>query len=342
MKQTIEELKRLQAQPLDIKITMTRQRIREWVEHFGEDGVYVSFSGGKDSTVLLDIVRQDYPNVPAMFVDAPTQLPELRDFAKTWDNVTIVSPHISFMEVCEIYGFPLISKNVSQVIYEAKNQAELNGIDVRETSLYYRSFNPESPYLKKYPHYSNEKYDFMFDADFNVSHKCCYVMKKMPAKRYEKETGRKAILGQMTIESRLRRTKWLQNGCNAFDVKRPISNPMSFWVEDNVLEYIATRNLPICSLYGEVVEDYEKEGQTEGQLSFCDCKKIYKTTGCDRTGCAMCGFSVHLDKAPSRFERLKETHPGMYRLLDKIKNNGVTYREAIEWVNEHGNMNIRL
>ena len=120
MRQTIDELKRLQAQPLYRKILMTRQRIREWVEHYGEDGVYVSFSGGKDSTVLLDIVRRDYPNIPAMFVDVPTQFPELRDFAKTWDNVTIVKPHISFMEVCEKYGFPLISKEVSECVWGAR------------------------------------------------------------------------------------------------------------------------------------------------------------------------------------------------------------------------------
>lgn len=167
-------------------------------------------------------------------------------------------------------------------------------------------------------------------------------MKKEPAHRYSKETGRQPMTAQMAAESRLRLQKWINNGCNGFNLKQPISNPMSFWTENDVLEYIVTYDLPICSVYGEVVEDYAKEGLTEGQLSFCDYKKIYKTTGCDRTGCMLCGFGCHLEKYPSRFELLKETHPGMYGLLNKVKNNGVTYREAIEWTNKHGNLKIRL
>jgi 3'-phosphoadenosine 5'-phosphosulfate sulfotransferase (PAPS reductase)/FAD synthetase len=99
---------------------MTKYRIRQWIEEYGEDGVYVSFSGGKDSTVLLHLVREDYPNVPAMFVDVPTQYTELRDFVKTFDNVDIVKPKMSFMEVCRKYGFPLISKEVSESVYGAK------------------------------------------------------------------------------------------------------------------------------------------------------------------------------------------------------------------------------
>ena len=61
------ELQSKQAAPLNVKIALTKQRIREWVYEYGEDGVYVSFSGGKDSTVLLHIVRELFPNIPAVF-----------------------------------------------------------------------------------------------------------------------------------------------------------------------------------------------------------------------------------------------------------------------------------
>lgn len=116
----IWELQSMQAAPLSVKIALTRDRLREWVKAFGEDGVYVSFSGGKDSTVLLTIAREMYPNIPAVFVDVPTQYPELRQFAKTFDNVEIVRPHMTFLEVCDKYGFPLISKEVSECVQGAR------------------------------------------------------------------------------------------------------------------------------------------------------------------------------------------------------------------------------
>jgi 3'-phosphoadenosine 5'-phosphosulfate sulfotransferase (PAPS reductase)/FAD synthetase len=63
---TIEDLRYFQRLPLDIKVAMTKTRIREWVNHYGINGVYISFSGGKDSTVLLHIARQDYPDIKAV------------------------------------------------------------------------------------------------------------------------------------------------------------------------------------------------------------------------------------------------------------------------------------
>lgn len=80
-----EDLKYFQAMPLDIKVAMTKTRIREWVKEYGTDGVYVSFSGGKDSTVLLHIVRELYPNVEAVFVDTGLEYPEIRRFVKTFE-----------------------------------------------------------------------------------------------------------------------------------------------------------------------------------------------------------------------------------------------------------------
>ena len=195
--------------------------------------------------------------------------------------------------------------------------------------------------------FSQEKYQFFLDAPFEISNKCCDVMKKNPAHAYHKETGRNPITAQMAIESRLRTQKWVQNGCNGFDMDIPTSNPMSFWLENDVLQYIVEHNLEICSVYGDVVQDYGAD--LDGQMHLADfglCKnedKRYKTTGCRRTGCMLCGFGCHLDRpGQERFLMLKETHPGIYGLLDKVTNNGVTFRQAIEWTNEHGNLNIKL
>lgn len=103
---TRADLQYRQRLPLDIKIAMTRSRIREWINWYGEEGVYVSFSGGKDSTVLLDIVRKDYPGVPAVFADIPTQYPELKQFAKTFENLVIVKPEINFFSGMRKIRFP--------------------------------------------------------------------------------------------------------------------------------------------------------------------------------------------------------------------------------------------
>lgn len=127
-KRKLWELRSMQAAPLSVKISLTRDRIRQWINEFGEDGVYVSFSGGKDSTVLLDIVRKDYPNVPAVYCDTGLEYPEVRDFVKTFDNVTILKPKMNFKEVVNRYGFPFISKEVSECVYGARRYLEsING-----------------------------------------------------------------------------------------------------------------------------------------------------------------------------------------------------------------------
>lgn len=189
------------------------------------------------------------------------------------------------------------------------------------------------------------KYKFLINAPFDVSNKCCDVMKKTPIHEYSKKTGRMPITATMASESKLRTQNWLQNGCNGFDMKSPISNPMSFWTDQDVLLYIKENNLPICSVYGDVVVDYSGMGQCDNQMSFADFgisdeKPLLKTTGCSRTGCVLCGFGCHLEKE-SRFELLKQTHPKFHDLLYVFKNNGVTYAEAIDWVNEHGGFNIK-
>ena len=97
---TKEELKQLQALPLDLKIARTQQRIREWVHHYGADGVYVSFSGGKDSTVLLHIVREMYPEIEAVFVNTGLEYPEIKAFVKkvypnVREDISECSHHLS-------------------------------------------------------------------------------------------------------------------------------------------------------------------------------------------------------------------------------------------------------
>lgn len=119
-KHELWELRQWQALPLSVKIRMTQERIRNWVNEFGEDGVYVSFSGGKDSTVLLHIARNIYPNIKAVFVDTGLEYPEIREFVKLFDNVDWLKPKMNFRQVIGKYGYPFISKEVSECVDGAR------------------------------------------------------------------------------------------------------------------------------------------------------------------------------------------------------------------------------
>lgn len=290
----------LQALPLDVKILKTKARIREFVSHFGVDGVYISFSGGKDSTVLLDLVRQEYPQIRACYIDTGLEYPEIKAFVKGFDNVDIIRPNKPFRQVIADYGYPVISKEQSQFIYQyrtAKSEktkaTRLNGNRWGRGKI-------------------SEKWKYLIDAPFKISDKCCDVMKKEPAKRYEKENGLVPIIGIMAEESQLRLTHYLDTGCNSFDGKRPKSKPLGFWREQDVLEYIYKYKLPIASVYGDVVE----------------FNGFYKTTMCERTGCVFCAFGCHLEKGENRYQRLQKTHPQLHSYcMDKLG-----FREVLEYI----------
>ena len=194
-KHELWELKQMQSLPLQGKIQMTRQRIRGWIDEFGEDGVYVSFSGGKDSTVLLDIVRKDYPDVEAVFVNTGLEYPSVRKFAESKDNVVTLRPKMNFREVVAKYGYPLISKEVSLKVKEVRKCP--NGYALK-------SFNGDRADTP----YDYSRYSFLIYAPFGISDMCCNVMKKSPSKYFEKRCGKTAITAQMQKKAK----QGLRNG----------------------------------------------------------------------------------------------------------------------------------
>ena len=393
---TLQDLQMKQALPLSVKILLTKDRIRQWVNEFGEDGVYVSFSGGKDSTVLLHLVRELYPDVEGVFCDTGLEYPEIREFVKTFDNIIWLKPKMNFKQVIDKYGYPFISKEVSETIEEAKKyltrynaenttltdrqtdrqtgipnayaMADMLGIDrrINKNNQEYQmlkkgiipskyKFGKPTRVLQlegKMPHkengvftdeyskqYDKSRYRFLLDAPFDVSSKCCNVMKKQPMKEHIKETGKHPITAQMASESKLRTSTWIKQGCNAFNAKNPISNPMSFWTEQDVLLYIYQNHLPICSVYGEIVKDNDVDGQTDWEdLGLFDIGvPVLRTTGCNRTGCMFCGFGCHLEpEGQGRFEKMKVTHPKQYEWIMKPwDEGGLGYKDVIDWINEH-------
>jgi len=302
-KHTPEDLKIMQAWPLERKVQVAQARIIEWHMRWG-GRVYISFSGGKDSSVLLDLARRCFPDIEAVYVDTGLEFPEVRTFALSKENVTVLRPAMRFDEVVRAHGWCYPSKDVARTLRYAQKGSKwahdrLAGV------------NPDgSPCGFRRDRYA--KWAYLKDGPVRISDACCEIMKERPLDAYARQTGKHPITGIMATESRRREESWLQTGCNAFDGKRPVSKPLSFWTEQDVLRYLRDFKLPYASVYGDIAED--KNG------------KLY-TTGEKRTGCIFCPVGCHLDKV-NRFQRLAVTHP---KLHDYVINQ-LGLRELLDFV----------
>ena len=168
---------------LDDKIKQSKRLIMDWYAQF-KGKVYVAYSGGKDSTVLLHLVRSLYPEVPAVFCNTGLEYPDIVEFVKTTPNVEIIKPKLTFKQVLEKYGYPVISKEQSQYIYDCRHTKSCKQLNIRLNGN------------KSGRGCVSNKWKFLIDAPFKISNKCCDIMKKNPSKEYEKRTGRKPYLGK--------------------------------------------------------------------------------------------------------------------------------------------------
>ena len=241
--------------------------------------------------------------------------------AGRWDcfnpNVEIVRPEMRFDEVLKKYGYPVFSKETASNIEFGRKALARNDDRLVQRYFYGKKTSPKSGEEYVYMALSQKALDFALNSNIPASNQCCSIMKKNPSKKYAHETGRKSIQGTTAAESKLREMQWMKFGCNAFESKEPVSRPLSFWTEQDILHYIKKFNVPYCPVYGEI-QVKQPEGTEEGQLNVIDYLECWdetdtlETTGCSRTGCIFCMFGCHLEKEPNRFQRLKETHPRQY------------------------------
>lgn len=276
-------LKTLYNLPLEMKIKKSKHIIKEAINEFGIEHIYISYSGGKDSTVLSHMVKELYPDILHIFANTTCEYPETLQHIQ-WEmhenhtNLITVLPTSrdgkiwTFKKMVEYYGYPVFSKRISNAI--RTYQHALTPI-TKQHSIDYINRN-----FKKYDKYK----------ELCISDKCCEILKKNPIQRKAKELGMDCtILGILASESRQREQDWLKYGCNAFYKKRENQcRPLSFWTEQDILEYINRHTVKISKLY---------------------------ELGYERNGCMYCAFGVHLENTPNRFQRLKTTHPIQHSYL---------------------------
>lgn len=257
---------------------------------------FISFSGGKDSTVLLDLARRFVDkDMKAVFCNTGNEYPEIIRFVRNTDNVTVIRPQLTFREVIEKYGFPLVSKEQAHGIRQVKTtrSEKLRNMRLHGTN---RNKGWVSGKIA-------DRWQFLIDEPFMVSEKCCDCLKKRPLARYAKQTGEAPIIGTMAEESILRRQQYIRRGgCNSFRETNTASYPLSVWTDEDIWNYIRTFHVPYCELYDK---------------------------GHSRTGCMVCGFGAQYETSPTRFELLADAHPRAYRIFMRYANNGVSYKEAL-------------
>lgn len=293
-------LKQRQAEPLHHKIHMTCARIQEWYD--SHDGmIYVAFSGGIDSTVLADITHRLYPDVPLVFCNTGMESEELINFVNSCKNVITIRPKHSYKWTCDNYGYPIISKEVSKNISRYRNTKS----DVQKELRLHGGINPTSGKIQK-TGVIPKKYHYLIDAPFKISDKCCEILKKNPAKKYDKESGRAPMTGEMAVDSNKRTTNYLKHGCNYYG-KQHKSTPIGFWTREDVLAYLTVFNVPYCPIYGKIEYD--------------PIKKELITTREQHTGCGGCMYGIQYEPEDNnRFTRMKTDDPIRYNVfINKFK-----------------------
>lgn len=278
-KEPAAELRRLQKMPYYWKVSHAIDVIREFVEHEGEKGVYVSFSGGKDSLVLLHLVRSIYPEVPAVFANTGIEFQEQVNFVRSFQNVTEVHPIKHFPKILKEDGIVFPSKEVAMYVRDAKKGCKyaING---------FKGLDCEGKEIKYKQRF--KKWAYLIECSVKISPVCCELMKERPLRDYEEQNGKSPIIGTRAEESFRRAVGWMKSGCNSFNGKRYKSTPLSLWMEQDVMRYIDENGIKLSPMY------------TDG--------------GMKRTGCMFCPVPIaHRDLANIEYARTH--HPKMYETI---------------------------
>lgn len=241
------------------------QKIQQIIRQYGEENFYISFSGGKDSTVLSALVDMALPNnqIPRVYADTGIELNMIRDFvfnmAKTDDRVVIIKPSVSIKQTLEKYGYPFKSKIHSKCVnlYQTDPSKKMwQGYTGQRSEHWHTRTCPKKL-----------MYQFTDENNLRISDICCVKMKEEPLIKWAKDNKRNITITGIMKEECGRRT---QSTCLQFSGKKlkkfqPLVPVTKDWEEWLISEY----NIEICDIY----------------------KQPYNF---DRTGCKGCPFAINL------------------------------------------------
>lgn len=294
----------MQALPYEVKVKRAELRAREYIEKLDDMGLNAHVSvGGLDSIVLLLFLRNIGIDVPAISVSAL----EDKSIQKIHKQLGVerVAPGKSKVQILSECGFPVISKKIAGRIDTLQHPTEKNRT-VRHAIItgecgaqghYATNSRMKMPkkWLELFAGYENENEGVDYQiAPFLVSNKCCLYMKEQPCDKWAKEHNSRPYLGLMASEGGQREEALTDHGCNYFGKTVIRSAPFAPFLRQDLLQLALDLHAPVPEIYGII------ERKSDGTLY---------TTGAQRTGCSMCGFGIHMEKRPHRFDQLRERNP---------------------------------
>ncbi len=289
-----EKLRERQGWDLDTKIVWSQEKIIEFAEAMDEQ-CYISFSGGKDSTVLLYLAREVYKDMPSVFCNTGMEYPEIQDFVKTIPDVTWMAPKVTPTWVWKNEGLPIVSKKVARMVRTIR---DLRPETAATRHLYLTGYTAKGEYRSQFK--IPDKWRPLISSPLKISETCCDHLKKEPFHRYEKETKRHPLIGTMASDGQRRERQYMHHGCVLLESKKPKAKPLMIWTEDDIWQYLREKRVPYSTIYD---------------------------MGYKRTGCMGCGFGCHLNR-PNRFQIMAKTHPNWYKhILDKMG-----MRQALDFI----------
>lgn len=292
-----------QAQSYDFKLLYAETRAREFYEHPDIAGNAYVAVGGLDSITLLMFLRSIGIDVPAVSVSV-LEDKSIQEVHKQL-GVIALKPAKSKVEVIREFGWPVLSKEIANKIGllqhpSEKNKTVRHAIITGETGAYggfqkHSRMKLSQKWLDKFGGYENENEGVNYATpDFLVSDKCCYYLKEKPCDDYRRETGRFPYMGLMACEGGRRAKTLMLNGCNYVSPTTKRSCPFAIFTRQDLLQLALDLHVPVPEIYGDIVRD------PDGTL---------RTTKAQRTGCSMCGFGIHMENRPHRFDLLYERNP---------------------------------